>query len=197
MVSEDFVVRVNIFIFVVVVVLLILLELFSNKFPESFNVFITWFASVMITILSYLILKWFKSENIELFRTICVLFVLQSIIYVVSTVAIRQVVDLNKEVTQGIFRLFIVGIFAILWVSFIPLIWRNELKYVILTPVSISFFVFMLTDFLKILKQDIPQNDYSTQIINSLNRYNSTPLQLITNLHIWCSIVYLCYEMIV
>ena len=222
-VNDDYVMRMNIYI-LVIVILLILLTVLSNRFSELFNVFSKLFASVMITILTYIIWKWYKSENIKLFEALsksksilslfkelltwynlkiellealCILFILQSFIYVVLNVAIRQVVDLEKKVPQSIFRICIASIFAVLWISFASVIWRNELNYVILIPVSISFIVFMLTSALKLANQEIPQNDYSTKIMNTLDRYNSTPLQLIINLHLWCFGVYLFHEMLV
>lgn len=197
MVSDDFILRMNISISVIIVILLTLLEIFSKIFSISFNVFSKWFVSLMITILSYLILNWYKSGNIELLKTVSLLFILQSFIYLVLNVTIRQVVDLEKKVPQSIFRLCIAGIFTTLWISFASVIWRSELNYVILIPVSLSFIVFMLSNVLKLANQEIPQNDYSTKIMNTLDRYNSTPLKLIINLHLWCIGVYLFHEILV
>lgn len=192
--NDELIVRGNMFLFVSLIVLLIILEKFFIKIP----VILKWFVSVVITMLTYIIVKWFGLDQIELFKTLCWLFVLQSLIYVVFTLIMRKVVHAKKgKYSKNMFRIVIVGTFAMIWWSYIPTILNSELKYVILIPVVFSFITFMLTEFLKIVKQDIPQINYLSDIVNTLNQHNSTPLQLLINLHIWCSFVYLFYEMLV
>lgn len=208
--SNNFTVRLIFSISMVIIIVWIFLEIFvfrsfvsesSVKSVGSFvsgtsKLFSKWFVSLMLTILTYMILELYKLGNIELLEKLSLLFMLQSLVYIVSSVTISQLVDLNNEVPQGIFRIVIAGIFVILWASFRSSIWRSELRYMIVIPVSISFILFILTNFLKLIKQEIPQNDYSTNIVDVLHWYNSTPLQLIINIHLWCSTVYLFYEML-